>query len=254
MTSGAYNDDLNNRVYACICAHDGIKARDIARELGCDRKAVNRCLYASPFIRDLCYRDDDYNWYGVIQQRFPHVGLGEYCGWYSTVDEFLSTSSDEWMATLEANCRRIGRNLNDTRGLYHSFADTEQVMRNLCAYLKEFDDVLSCGSWEIAFEIRIKRGRHIRIYADVLVISSDYAFSLEFKMKNEPDEGELEQAAKYAPYLQVVLGSAYRVVPALVLTRAQERFEHCSAGGEVTVASADMLFNVFDEHFGFLQD
>ena len=255
----ASTDDLEQRVYACICQHEGIKAREIAHELDVDRAAVNHCLYASPFVRDLCYRDDSYRWYGVIQQRFPHVGLGEYCGWYGTVDEFLSTPAQDWLAELERNCRRIGRNLNDTRGLYHSFRDTEQVMRETLSYLKSFDDVLECGHWELAFEVRIKRGRHIRIFADVLVITSQQAFSLEFKMKDEPDPGELKQAAKYRPYLEVVLGPSYTVVPALVLTRAHECFECVSPdvfesmpADALAVCSADLLFNVFDEHVHFL--
>ena len=56
----------------------------------------------------------------------------------------------------------------------------------------------SCLGWEIAFELRLKRARHVRIYADVLVITEDRVFSLEFKMKDkiDPDEA-LEQAAKY---------------------------------------------------------
>ncbi len=245
--SMAKHDSLDDRVYALICQSDGVKARDIAVQLGVDRSAVNRCLYTSPFIHDLCYRDENYLWYGVIQQRYPHVGLGEYCGWYSTVGEFLETSPAEWLTTLEDNCRRIGRNLNDTRGLYHSFRDTEQVMRELFAYLQGFES-LACDNWEVAFEVRIKCGRHVRIYADVLVITQDCAFSLEFKMKNAPDPGELDQAVKYAPYLQTILGPSYKVIPALVLTRATDVYESQA----VAICSADMLFNVFDQQLGFL--
>ena len=269
--------NLERRVYACICKHDGIKTRDIAGELGVSATVVNRCLYRAPLVHDLCYRDDDYRWYGVVQQRFPHVGLGEYCGWYGTVAEFLATPSDAWLAELERNCRRIGRNLNDMRGLYHSFNDTEQVMRDLFAYLNGFE-TLDCAQWEVAFEVRLKRGRFVRIYADVLVISPSHAFSLEFKMKNEPDFGELSQAVKYRPYLEVVLGDDCEVVPALVLTRAEEVFERRmagiddaarasdsegasvsgssavgSSGDSLIVCSADMLMNVFDECLGFLQ-
>ena len=58
------------------------------------------------------------------------------------------------------------------------------------------------------------------IYADVLVIAPGRAFSLEFKMKDAGEQAEVDQAAKYAPYPQVVLGPGVRVAPALVLTRA----------------------------------
>ena len=36
-------------------------------------------------------------------------------------------------------CKRIGRNLNDTRGLFHSFRDSYEVMKNLFADLSDAD-------------------------------------------------------------------------------------------------------------------
>ena len=53
--------------------------------------------------------------------------------------------------------------------------------------------------WEIVFELRLKRSRHVRIYADVLVITEDRVFALEFKMKDAVDPEEIKQAAKYDP-------------------------------------------------------
>ena len=109
--------------------------------------------------------------------------------------------------------------------------------------------------WEIAFEFRLKRARHVRIYADVLVVTEDRVFSLEFKMKDEVDPQEVSQAAKYVPYLEIVFGMGYEVIPALVLTAASELFRFVPIGdGEciLPVCSGDMLFNVFDEYLGFL--
>ena len=112
--------DANERaIYSLICSEDGVRARDVARRLGIDRTTVNRYLYASPFVRDLCYRDDAYLWYGLIGQTVPHHGLGEFCGWYGTVGEFLAQDRDAWLRELKRGCARIGRNLNDTRGLFH---------------------------------------------------------------------------------------------------------------------------------------
>ena len=76
-------------------------------------------------------------------------------------------------------------------------------MINLFADLR---DMLgnSCMEWEIAFEFRLKRGRYVRIYADVLVITENKVFSLEFKMKDKIDFEEVSQAAKYVPYLEIV--------------------------------------------------
>ena len=255
-------------MYEVICRHDGIKAREIAKETGAEKTELNRLLYCAPFIRELCYRDDDYRWHGLIRQMRPHHGLADFCGYYDTVAGFLRLSEEEWMEQLQDGCRRIGRNLNDTRGLLHSFRDARETMIQL------FDDLkaLDYSDWEICFELRIRRARYIRIYADVLVITEDKVFSLEFKMKDTIDPEEMQQAVKYSGYLDVIFGSGYAVIPALVLTRASDLYgwvplgaDVQEAGGgiprtdpvqggdlEIQVCSGDMLFNVFDEFFGFL--
>ena len=246
-------DALGRAMYELICSRDGITAREIARELGTDRTTVNQRLYTYPFIRDLCYRDDEYRWYGLIQQAVPHAGLAEFAGWYGTVAEFLAEDEPTWLAELQTGCARIGRNLNDTRGLIHSFTDCRVTMRDTFEALSGFG--VACEPWEVAFELRIRRAKWVRIYADVLVLSPTHAFSLEFKMKDAIEQAEVDQAAKYVPYLEVVLGSRMDVVPALVLTRAAELYEHARISGtdaELPVASADLLFNVFDEYLGFL--
>ena len=112
-----------------------------------------------------------------------------------------------------------------------------------------------CLNWEIVFEFRLKRARRIRIYADVLVITEDKVFSLEFKMKDAPEPEDISQAAKYCPYLEIVFGPDYEVLPALVLTGAKEYFDFSRIGRSefiLPVCSGDMLFNVFDEYLGFL--
>lgn len=236
-------DASERAIYALICQNDGIKASTIARTLGLSRKEVNRYLYISPFIRDLCYRDDDYLWYGILQQRSPHLGLHEFCGWYGLVEEFCAIGEAEWLDELRAGCMAIGRSLGDTRGLTHSFLDARQTMRVLFGDLR--DAGVRCDGWELAFELRIRRAKWIRIYADVLVVAPDYVFSLEFKMKDAIQREEVDQAAKYAPYLEVVFGPSYEVVPALVLTRAADLYTHTrltDSTAEISVASGDMLF------------
>lgn len=247
------SDAIGREAYSLICSRDGVTAREIAHALGVSRTDVNRALYRYPFISDLCYHDDAYRWHGLIRQSAPHEGLRDYSGWYGFVSEFLAQDEDEWLAELREGCHRIGRNLNDARGLIHSFVDARQVMRDLFSDLADFG--VACNEWEIVFELRIRRAKWVRIYTDVLVITSDVAFSLEFKMKDAIDPDEVDQAAKYVPYLEVVLGPAIEVVPALVLTRATDLFssERASNGTPVAVLSGDMLFNVLDEHLGFLE-
>ena len=241
-------------VCALICQRDGIKAREIAKELGLDHQAVNHVLYSSPLMRELCWQDREYRWHGIVRQARLHTGLQEFAGYYGSVGEFMDLSEEAWLEKLKEGCTNIGRNLNDTRGLFHSFRDCREQMRRL------FDDLLEmagdvCLDWEIAFELRLKRSRHIRIYADVLVITENRVFALEFKMKDKIDPKEILQSAKYVPYLEIVFGPAYEVIPVLVLTGAADFFDFCPVGETdmvLPVCSGDMLFNAFDEYLGFL--
>ena len=132
---GGKTEPLERAVYSVICSHDGIKAREIAREVKGEKRKINQYLYHSPFMRELCYQDKEYRWHGLIRQDRPHKGLEDFCGYYSTVAEFLSLEEDQWFDRLVAGCKNIGRNLNDTRGLFHSFRDCRQVMKGLFADL-----------------------------------------------------------------------------------------------------------------------
>ena len=248
------NPQNEQAICALICQRDGVKAREIAKELGLDHQTVNHILYASPLMKELCWQDLEYRWHGIVRQAKPHSGLQEFAGCYSSVGEFLDLSEKEWLEKLTEGCTNIGRNLNDTRGLFHSFRDCREQMRRL------FEDLLemagdACLQWEIAFELRLKRSRYIRIYADVLVITEDRVFSLEFKMKDKIDPKEILQSAKYVPYLEILFGPAYEVIPVLVLTGAADFFDFCPIGETdrvLPVFSGDMLFNAFDEYLGFL--
>lgn len=244
---------LENHIYNLICQSDGITAKEISKKLNIDRKTVNQMLYCAPFIHDLCYRDEAFKWHGYIRQARPHAGLEAYCGYYSTVSEFLKLSEEEWFFQLTEGCKQIGRNLNDTRGLFHSFRDTRETMINLFADLKgnvSFDD------WEIIFELRIKRSKMIRIYSDVLVITESHVFSLEYKMNDEILGEEVQQAGKYSKYQEVIFGPDYDVISCLVLTKASDLYTYVPIGeatAELPVCSGDMLFNIFDEYLEFLE-
>ena len=168
------------------------------------------------------------------------------------MERFLGQPEEEWLEELKCGCKSIGRNLNDTRGLIHSFRDARETMIGLFQDLNMPD----ASSWELCFELRIRKARHIRIYADVLVITGDKVFSLEFKMKDMIDPEEELQAVKYAKYLEVIFGPEYEVIPALVLTRASDLYtwqQLPESTAELPVCSGDMLFNLFDEYYGFLQ-
>lgn len=251
-------DPIERKIYMCIAkSEEGVKAREIARTLNVDASAVNHFLYASPFMKELCWQDDEYLWHAQIPQTRPHYGLAEFSGFYSSVGEFLAMDEHRWLALLKLGCENIGRNLNDTRGLIHSFTDARSVMVNLFDDLKAFGypEKLS-NDWEIVFELRIKKSKHIRIYADVLLVTRRHVFSLEFKMKDRIEAEEVAQCAKYCAYLDVIFGDDYEIVPVLVLTKANERYEEATVPGTdaaVQVCSGNMLYNALDFWLGFLR-
>ncbi len=243
------------QIYALISRNDGIKAREIARETGMNRTEVSRWMFSSALMRELCYQDREYNWHALVRQESPYEGLYDFSGWYGTAAEFMAEDEESWLKELENGCRRIGRNLNDTRGLIHSFRDCRNTIRMLFSDLKNMSD-LSVDRWEIAFELRFNIRRMIRIYADVLIITPGKVFPLEFKMKDKIDPDEILQAAKYVPYLEILFGKDTDVYPALVLTGASELFGFEQIGKTdyvLPVCSGDMVFNVFDEALGFLR-
>ena len=244
----------DREICALICRNNGIRAKDIAKLLSVERREVNHILYSSPLMKELCWEDRAYYWHGIMKQARPHVGLQEFAGYYDTVENFVWLSEDEWLEQLKAGCINIGRNLNDARGLFHSFLDCRKQIIRLFDDLREMIGA-RCLTWEIAFELRLKQSRYVRIYADVLVITESKVFSLEFKMKNEVNPDEVLQAAKYCPYLEIMFGPDYEVIPVLILTSAMETFEFVPIGKKdavLPVCSGDMLFNVFDEYLGFL--
>lgn len=247
-------DQADRAICAEICRSDGIKAREIAKALNMDRSAVNHALFHSPLMQELCWQDNEYRWHGIMRQSRPHSGLSEFSGYYALVRDFMALTEDEWMQQLMEGCANIGRNLNDTRGLLHSFRDCREQMISLFCDLKNMIGS-RCEEWEIAFELRLKRSRYVRIYADVLVITEDRVFALEFKMKDSVDPEEVLQAAKYSPYLEIMFGPEYEIIPVLVLTTATELFQFVPIGKSdavLPVCSGGMLFNAFNEYLGFL--
>ena len=90
MDKDSEKTQLERSVCAVICRGDGVKAREIAKELGVDHQTVNRILYSSPLMKELCWQDRAYRWHGIVRQGRPHAGLQEFSGYYGTVREFTA--------------------------------------------------------------------------------------------------------------------------------------------------------------------
>lgn len=70
-------------------------------------------------------------------------------------------------------------------------------------------------------------------------------------MKDRIEPEEVKQVAKYCEYLEVLFGPEYNVIPALVLTRAEDLYRYVPLGNttaEVSVCSGDMVFNLVGEY------
>ena len=49
------------QIYSLISRSSGIKAREIARELGLEKTEISRWMVSSALMRELCYQDKEYN-------------------------------------------------------------------------------------------------------------------------------------------------------------------------------------------------
>ena len=153
----------DREICALICHHNGLKAREIVGKLNIDRQEVNRILYSSPLMKELCWQDREYRWHGIMQQKRPHTGLQEFAGYYDLAENFLSLTEEEWLERLTEGCTNIGRNLNDTRGLLHSFRDCrKQIVRLFMDLLEMIGE--ECLDWELAFELYFRHWTRMDFY------------------------------------------------------------------------------------------
>ena len=54
-------NDFEKEILKIVGENPGIKAKDIADLIGCERREVNSVLYGR--LKDLCYQDSSYKWY-----------------------------------------------------------------------------------------------------------------------------------------------------------------------------------------------
>lgn len=82
-------NEFEKEILKTIAAHPGIKAKDIARMTGRDRKDINSALYGS--LKSRCYQDTSYRWYLNAQRNStepvdptapPDKHLADICQYY----------------------------------------------------------------------------------------------------------------------------------------------------------------------------
>ena len=82
--------DFENAILKIISEHpNGIKAKDVAQIIGCDRRDVNSALYGK--LKGRCYQDSSYKWFLNAKQNVkkaetstapPDKKLADLCGYY----------------------------------------------------------------------------------------------------------------------------------------------------------------------------
>ena len=97
--------EIQRAICTEICRRDGIKAREIARELDLDHQTVNHYLYSSPLMKELCWQDRDCRWHGIVRQERPHTGLQEFAAWFGTAEELIAALWENETDLIAAKAR-----------------------------------------------------------------------------------------------------------------------------------------------------
>lgn len=151
------------------------------------------------------------------------------CSFASSLDTFLSTGKEEWLARMEA--RESGRPLYQEQIV--AWADCYDVLlHTLPAIQAQHPELIIIFEYELPYEA----GRR----PDVILLSKEQVVILEFKMKCRVLRADVDQVAAYARDLQEYHFESRnrKVTPLLVVTRMKHTLE---SRGSVLVTSGDCL-------------
>ena len=155
--------------------------------------------------------------------------------WSGTVTTFLGTPNTAIETAL----------VHQLRDIQHFPVDSSQIIawqnciKVLHTGLFEFlNEKPQSADWTILFEYELPRERGRR--PDVVILSPSHIFVIEFKDFSAVLLAHLDQVSTYVRDLRNyhAASQANPVIPILLLTQAQERFEH---QGEVHIVSPDQL-------------
>ena len=138
------------------------------------------------------------------------------CSFASSLDTFLSTGKEEWLARMEA--RESGRPLHQEQ--IAAWADCYDVLlHTLPAIQAQHPELIIIFEYELPYEA----GRR----PDVILLSKEQVVILEFKMKCRVLRADVDQVAAYARDLQEYHFESRnrKVTPLLVVTRMKHTLE-----------------------------
>jgi DUF2075 family protein len=157
------------------------------------------------------------------------------CGWFGTINAFLTWSKSEWLTSLQEHhqrCMNCPSDESQKAAWEHSF-DILQVELKKLVTAKP-----TTGNFSIIFEYELPRERGRR--PDVILLGSSTIIVLEFKDYSKILQAHVDQVDAYARDLKHYHAGSqpYTVLPVLVLVRAKERTETFDT---ISVVSANTI-------------
>ena len=138
-----------------------------------------------------------------------------HCCFKGTIAEFLDISKEDWFKQMKDNYL----------ALTNEAPSKEQAAAWNDCYEKSLSFFKACAKYDcnIIFEYLLPREGGRR--PDVLLLSGEHLFVLEYKMKENPTQVDLDQVSAYARDLKNYHSVSHdlTVVPALVLTKAIDK-------------------------------
>ena len=163
------------------------------------------------------------------------------CGWFGTIQNFLSLSKQEWLLSLNEHhkrCMNCTADESQQAAWVHSFDILQKELKQLLQ-LKP-----NLGFYTIIFEFELPRERGRR--PDVIILGTSKIYILEFKDYTKKLQAHVDQVAAYARDLKNYHAGSqpFMVVPILVLARAKDLNE---ADEETIILSSNYIADVLNK-------
>lgn len=245
-------NNLEQKIYEAIKAHNGILAKDISLITGIEKRTVSSLLYHSNELKSRCYMDE--NWFhytrdsnSIASPSFRHSGLAQHSCYYGSVADFVQLNVDDWIIMMNEGCIRAKKGGIGTAQI-KAWADCFEVMQGA------FSAYFNMEAWDIAFEYN-STYEGVNRWVDVLLIIDNKIIVIEFKMVRCFFEKYLDQTEKYIPDLErYFIKEDVEIVPLLVLTQAvnlRESYPYRNLDYALEVCSGDILSNVIESILSF---
>lgn len=163
------------------------------------------------------------------------VNLSQYCGWMGAIQEFLDVAKVDWIAGLKQQ-HLNALNLPFDQSQVTAWSNCFEVLQDKLPDLMQSSP--SAGTWTLIFEYVLPRERGRR--PDLVLLTEENIFVLEFKDFSMPLQAHIDQVAAYVRDLSNYQAESHgrKIYPLLVLTKAKNYLE---VSDEVIIVSSETL-------------